>query len=160
MWASWISWIQRRPKVFLNQLTANWLSTFEKDQLTSAESSTCPTTGRRLISKLVRVHDKSLQSCLTLCDPMDCIPRLVCPWDHPGKHIGVDCHALLQGSFQPRNQTCVSCSSCIAGRFFTAEPQRKPWVSLAKTNKFIHPSHRVMNHIKAWFVLERFITQK
>ena len=29
-----------------------------------------------------------------------------------------------KGSFQHRDQTHVSCSSCIAGRFFTAEP---PW---------------------------------
>ena len=24
-------------------------------------------------------------------------PRLLCPWDSPGKNTGVDCHALLQG---------------------------------------------------------------
>ena len=29
-------------------------------------------------------------------------------------------------SSQPRDQTCVSCDSCIAGRFFTAEPPGKP----------------------------------
>ena len=26
-------------------------------------------------------------------------PRLLCPWDSPGKNIGVGCHALLQGIF-------------------------------------------------------------
>ena len=25
--------------------------------------------------------------------------RLLCPWDSPGKNIGMDCHALLQGIF-------------------------------------------------------------
>ena len=25
--------------------------------------------------------------------------RLLCPWDSPGKHTGVGCHALLQGIF-------------------------------------------------------------
>ena len=25
--------------------------------------------------------------------------RLLCPWDSPGKNIGVDCHSLLQGIF-------------------------------------------------------------
>ena len=46
------------------------------------------------------VHAKSLQSCLTLCDPMDHSPsRLLCPWDSPGKHTGTGCHALLQGIF-------------------------------------------------------------
>ena len=34
------------------------------------------------------------QLCLTLCDP-----RLLCPWDFPGKNTGVGCHALLQGIF-------------------------------------------------------------
>ena len=37
------------------------------------------------------------QACLTLCDPMDCSPRLRCPWDSPGKSTGEGCHFLLQG---------------------------------------------------------------
>ena len=41
---------------------------------------------------------KSLQSCLTLCDPME-PARLLCPWDSLGKNTGVGCHALLQGFF-------------------------------------------------------------
>ena len=53
---------------------------------------------------------KLLQSCLTLCDPMDCSP------------LGTSVHRILQarivkwvvipfsrGSSWPRNQTCVSC---------------------------------------------------
>ena len=41
---------------------------------------------------------KSLQSCPTLCDPIDVwqptrFPR---PWDSPGKNTGVGCHFLLQ----------------------------------------------------------------
>ena len=40
------------------------------------------------------------QSCLTLGDPVDCSPtRLLCPWDSPGKNIGVGCHFLLQWIF-------------------------------------------------------------
>ena len=40
---------------------------------------------------------KSLQSCPTLCDPIDAQPtRLPCPWDSPGKNTGVGCHFLLQ----------------------------------------------------------------
>ena len=38
---------------------------------------------------------KSLQSCLTLCNPIDGI-RLPHPWDSPGKNTGVGCHFLLQ----------------------------------------------------------------
>ena len=40
---------------------------------------------------------KSLQSCPTLCDPIDRQPtRLPRPWDSPGKDTGVGCHFLLQ----------------------------------------------------------------
>ena len=39
---------------------------------------------------------KSLQSCLTLCDPIEEPTRLPCPWDSPGKNTGVGCHFLLQ----------------------------------------------------------------
>ena len=40
---------------------------------------------------------KSLQSHLTLCDPIDgSPPGLPRPWDSPGKNTGVGCHFLLQ----------------------------------------------------------------
>ena len=40
---------------------------------------------------------KPLQSCLTLCDPIDgSPPGSPCSWDSPGKNTGVGCHFLLQ----------------------------------------------------------------
>ena len=39
---------------------------------------------------------KLLQSCPTLCDPVDGSPLLRRPWDSPGKNTGVGCHFLLQ----------------------------------------------------------------
>ena len=39
---------------------------------------------------------KSLQSCPTLCDPIDGSPLGSRPWDSPGKNTGVACHFLLQ----------------------------------------------------------------
>ena len=39
---------------------------------------------------------KSLQSCPTLCNPIDSSPLGSCPWDSPGKNTGVGCHFLLQ----------------------------------------------------------------
>ena len=39
------------------------------------------------------------QSCLTLQPRELCPTRLLCPWNSPGKHTGVGCHALLQGIF-------------------------------------------------------------
>ena len=54
-----------------------------------------------LIYKIACGCAKSLQSCLTLCDPRDPMDpsRLLCPWESPGKNTGVNCHALLQGIF-------------------------------------------------------------
>ena len=45
--------------------------------------------------------------------------RLLCPWNFPDKNTGVSCHFLLQrvfyvkGSSQPKDQTRISCASCI-----------------------------------------------
>ena len=41
-------------------------------------------------------YAKSLQSCPTLCDPIDGSHQLPRPWDSPGKNTGVGCHFLLQ----------------------------------------------------------------
>ena len=63
---------------------------------------------------------RSLQSCQTLCASMDCSP--------PGSSVhGISQARILEwaaisfsrGSFRPRDQTHVSCVSCVAGRFFT-----------------------------------------
>ena len=66
---------------------------------------------------------KSLQSCPTLCNPMNCTLS------------GSSVHGILQariwesiampssrGSSPPRDWTHISCSSCTAGRFFTTDP--------------------------------------
>ena len=48
-------------------------------------------------NSVVSAAAKSLQSCLTLCDPMDgSPPGSPNPWDSPGKNTGVGCHFLLQ----------------------------------------------------------------
>ena len=41
--------------------------------------------------------------------------RILCPWGFLGKKAGVGCHFLLQGSSQPRDQTCEFCKdiNCI-----------------------------------------------
>ena len=71
----------------------------------------------------VNDHVLSLQSCLTLCDPMDYSP--------PGSSVyGISQAKILEwvaisfsrGSFWPRDGTYISCSSCIADEFFTTEP--------------------------------------
>ena len=42
--------------------------------------------------------------------------RLLCPWNYPGKNVGMGRHSLLQGIFLTQDQTRLS---CIVGRFFT-----------------------------------------
>ena len=56
------------------------------------------------------------QSCLTLCDPMDCSPaRLLCPWGSPGKNTGVGCHFLLHRIFptQGSNPRLLHCRETL-----------------------------------------------
>ena len=65
------------------------------------------------------MHPQSPQSCLTLCDPMDCsLPGSYCPWDSPDKNTGVGCSALLQGNRPSPGIEPVSPVSS-AGGFFT-----------------------------------------
>ena len=47
---------------------------------------------------LVLVLSYSITSCRPL-RPHGLAPRLLCPWDSPGKNTGVGCHFLLQGIF-------------------------------------------------------------
>ena len=52
------------------------------------------------------------ESCLTLCDPMDCSPPgSSVHRDSPGKNTGVGCHALLQGIFL--TQGLLHCSQIL-----------------------------------------------
>ena len=51
------------------------------------------------------VKVKVTQSCLNLCNPMDCTVNL---WNSPGHNTGMGSLSLLQGIFQPRDQTQVS----------------------------------------------------
>ena len=60
---------------------------FDNERKKSTFQSTC-------------VCAKLLQSCPTLCDPMDCSPPgSSIHGDSPGKNTRVGCHFLLQGIF-------------------------------------------------------------
>ena len=55
---------------------------------------------------------KSLQSCPTLCDPIDgSPPGSPHPWDSPDKNTGVGCHFLLQ-SMKVKSESEVA-QSCL-----------------------------------------------
>ena len=63
------------------------------------------------------------QSCLTLCDPMDCsLPASSSHGIFPGKNTGVGCHFLLQGIF-PTQGLSPSLPHC---RQTQSEPPGKP----------------------------------
>ena len=77
------------------------------------------------------VHARSLQSYSTLCDPID--------WSPPGSSVYGTLQAKLlewvvmpfsRGSSRLRVQTR---GSCLAGRFFTTEPPRKPSLTVNQT---------------------------
>ena len=58
---------------------------------------------------------KLLQSCPTLCDPMDCSPPgSSVRGDSPGKSTGVGAMPFSRGSFQSRDRTHISYISGIA----------------------------------------------
>ena len=100
-------------------------------------------------------YAKSLQSCPTLCDPIDST-RLPRPWDSPGKNTGVGCHFLLQcmkvKSEREVAQLCptfsdpMDCSlpgSSIHGMF---QARVLEWGAIAFSalyNRFlVHPPHQ------------------
>ena len=71
---------------------------------------------------------KPPQSCLTLCDPMDCSPRLFCPWDSPGKNTGMGCHFLLQRIFatQGSNPGLLYCRQILYHLSYQGSPDVYP----------------------------------
>ena len=102
--------------------------------------------------KVSCVHAQLLQLCLTLCNPMDCSP--------PGSSV----HGILQirilewvampssmGSSRPK-RTCISCDTCIAGRFFTTEPPGK--AKYDTSSKFSAWSISLSLKIWSWNLLQ------
>ena len=76
-----------------------------------------------------------VQLCLTLCDPTDCSLPGPCSFVHgifPARILEWAANSFSGESSWPRDWTCVSCISCIAGEFFTTEPLGNPlWVNMA-----------------------------
>ena len=77
------------------------------------------------------VGAKSLQSCLTLCDPVDYSLPGSSPWAPPGRNAGAGCHALLQGIFRTRGWNLSLLIFHMGRRFLNAEPPEKPQTSTA-----------------------------
>ena len=77
---------QERQEMMLHMDITKW-SVLKSDSLYSLQLK---------IEKLYAAAAKSLQSCPTLCDPIDGSPPGSHLWDSPGKNTRVGCHCLLQ----------------------------------------------------------------
>ena len=67
-----------------------------------------------------------VQSCPTLCNPMDCSPPgSSSPWYFPGRNTEVGCHFFLKGIFLTQGSNSHLLSPTLAGRFFTTDPPGK-----------------------------------
>ena len=77
-----------------------------------------------------------ISSCVWLfATPWTIIPRLLCPWDFPGKNTGMHCHFLPPGNL-PKTRIKHEASPILAGRFFTAEAPWK-WKLLSCVQLFV-----------------------
>ena len=83
--------------------------------------------------------------------PWTVAPRLLCPWDFPGKNTGVGCHALVQGIFLTQGSN-PRVSPTLAGRFFTTQCHlNKHWVSNWKhKDTTFHCGQSKMHNFKAF----------
>ena len=70
-----------------------------------------------------------VRACLVMFDsfvtPWAVATRLLCPWNFPGKNIGVFYHFYSRGSSQSWDRVHISVSPALAGRFFTTVPPGK-----------------------------------
>ena len=83
------------------------------------------------------------QLCPTLCDPMGCSPPgSSVHGGSPGKNTGVGCHALIQGSSQPRDRNQISHT---AGGFFTI------WATREAYNEVYFGGKQLIEIIYLWF---------
>ena len=100
-----------------------------------------------------KLYAKSLQSCPTLCDPMDCSPPgPSVHGDSPDKNTGVGCHALLQGFFltQELNPGLLPCRHFL----YHLSHQGKPCMMIAKL------IYRLFAVIDYYFSLSKWVDDK
>ena len=111
--ATWCRWSLRSQATLIPQILPNVL---KKELVLSCQAYKFPvsllcersryflffdhqtTTYPYLCNSIYRLKKvKVAQSCLTVCDLLDC--RLLCPWEFSGKNTGVCSQSLLQGIF-------------------------------------------------------------
>ena len=106
------------------------------------------------------VCTKSLQLHLTLCDPIDCSPRILCPWNSPDQNTGVGSHSffhrmdLLDPGIKPRSPTLQTDS-------LPSEPPGKPPKIELPLNMFdsnIEYLHKISQHLPKMSCLHPFLS--
>ena len=76
------------------------------------------------------------QTCLTLCDPMDCsLPGSSGPWNSPVKNIGVGCHTLPSPGDLPIPGIEPRCPACRQ-TFYHLSHQGSPRIQIWPVNQF------------------------
>ena len=90
---------------------------------------------------------ESLQSCPTLCDPIDGSPPGSRPWHSPGKNTGVGCHFLLQCMKVKSEVSLWKWSHSYSSRPHGLQPTRllHPWDFPGKSTGV--GCHRLLWHI-------------
>ena len=86
-----------------------------------------------------------IQSCPTLCDPMDCSPPgSSIHGDSPGKNTRVGCHALLQGIFptQGSNPGLPHCRWILYQLSHQGSPRILEWVAYHFSRGSSRPTNR------------------
>ena len=82
------------------------------------------------------------QSCLTLCNPLDCSPPgSSVHGDSPGKNTGVGCHALLQGIFPTHglNPGLPHCRQILYCLSHQGIPKILEWVAYPFSRDLLDP---------------------
>ena len=91
---------------------------------------------------------KSLQSCPTLCDPME-PTRLPRPWDSPGKNTGVGCHFLLQ-CMKVKSESKVTQSCLTLAIPWTAAHQAPPSMGFSRQKHWSGVPLPSLGRLNSW----------
>ena len=87
-----------------------------------------------------------MQSCLTLCDLMDCCPPgFSAHGDSPGKNTGVGCHALLHRTFpiQGLNSRFLHCRWILYHLSHQRSPSILDWVAYPFSRGCSQPRNQI-----------------
>ena len=75
----------------------------------------------------------------TLFNPYGLQPtRIICPQDSPGKNTGMNVHALFQKHSRHRDQTHISCVSCIGRQVTHGHMVKKTRMNLSLNHKNVY----------------------